>query len=258
MGDTDLVLDLLETIPVENEHPDGYDRDLFAHWSDVDGDGCDTRQEVLVRDANGTAQAGASGCPVVAGDWYSVYDAVWITQPSDLDIDHVVALKEAWDSGAWAWGAARREAFANDVSLPSALIAVSASSNRSKSAADPSNWLPSNGDDVCRYLAAWVAVKAKWSLSMDESEFGRLRNLLGGECIGTENGDRVPQWPTSPPSPTTTVASNPACDPSYPDVCIPPYPPDLDCGEISFRRFKVIGSDPHGFDRDGDGVGCES
>lgn len=61
--------------------------------------------------------------------------------------------------------------------------------------------------------------------------------------------------PTSPP-PTAAPARN--CDPSYPDVCIPPPPPDLNCGDISFRRFRVVGSDPHGFDRDGDGIGCES
>ncbi len=57
--------------------------------------------------------------------------------------------------------------------------------------------------------------------------------------------------PTSPPSTAN-------CDPSYPGVCIPPYPPDLDCGDIPYRRFEVVGSDPHGFDGDGDGVGCES
>jgi len=49
-----------------------------------------------------------------------------------------------------------------------------------------------------------------------------------------------------------------SCDPSYPDVCIPVYPPDLDCGEIQFANFKVLSPDPHGFDRDKDGIGCES
>lgn len=48
------------------------------------------------------------------------------------------------------------------------------------------------------------------------------------------------------------------CDPSYPDVCIPPYRPDVDCGEIAFTNFRVTGSDPHGFDGDNDGIGCES
>jgi hypothetical protein len=55
---------------------------------------------------------------------------------------------------------------------------------------------------------------------------------------------------------TQSTASN--CDPSYPDVCIPPYPPDLDCGEIGYSNFRVIGSDPHRFDGDKDGIGCES
>ncbi len=61
----------------------------------------------------------------------------------------------------------------------------------------------------------------------------------------------------SPPAPQPEP-EQPSCDPSYPDVCIPPYPPDLDCGEITHKNFKVVGSDPHGFDRDNDGIGCES
>ena len=70
----------------------------------------------------------------------------------------MVALKEAWDSGANDWDTARREAFANDLDDPHALIAVSSSSNQSKGAADPSNWLPDNPDDQCRYIVAWVIV----------------------------------------------------------------------------------------------------
>ena len=64
--------------------------------------------------------------------------------------------------------------------------------------------------------------------------------------------------PTPEPEPEPSEPEQPSCDPSYPDVCIPPYPPDLDCGEISHRNFKVVGSDPHRFDGDGDGIGCES
>jgi micrococcal nuclease len=66
----------------------------------------------------------------------------------------------------------------------------------------------------------------------------------------------------APPSTQASLAPAPAstgsCDPSYPDVCIPPAPPDLDCGDITYRRFRVVGSDPHRFDADHDGVGCES
>lgn len=72
----------------------------------------------------------------------------------------------------------------------------------------------------------------------------------------------APRTTTTAPKPKpTTAAPNPraGCDPAYPTVCIPPAPPDLDCGDISFRRFKVLAPDPHGFDgNDGDGLGCES
>ena len=93
-GSENLVLDLLLTIPIELETPAGYDRDLFPHWSDADGDGCDTREEVLIRDAGGSAEVGAS-CGVTSGAWYLVYDAVWLDHATQLDVDHVVALKEA-------------------------------------------------------------------------------------------------------------------------------------------------------------------
>lgn len=63
---------------------------------------------------------------------------------------------------------------------------------------------------------------------------------------------------TATPTATPVPTARPACDPSYPDVCIAPPPPDLDCGEIVLRNFRVLGPDPHGFDTDGDGVGCEA
>lgn len=75
---------------------------------------------------------------------------------------------------------------------------------------------------------------------------------------GNKDGVACEPAPTPIPPPPAIVTRSGNCDPSYPDVCIPPYPPDLDCGQINFRRFRVIGADMHGFDGDGDGVGCES
>lgn len=175
---------VLEGIPVELEHRGGYSRDLFASWSDIDGDGCDTRDEVLIEESLSPAQVDLFGCKVIAGDWTSSYDDVVTTDPSDFDIDHVVPLKEAWDSGAWAWSPERRTAFANDLTDPRTLVAVSARSNRSKGDADPSNWLPGDSD-VCRYIGDWLAIKARWGLSMDESEWGRIKNLLRDRCTST-------------------------------------------------------------------------
>lgn len=208
-----LAFDLLSTIPIELETPSGYNRDLFPHWSDADSDGCGTRDEVLIRDSGGTARVG-SGCQVSSGLWYSAYDGVWLDNAIQIQIDHVVALKEAWDSGAKAWDTHRREEFANDLDTPE-LIAVSSSSNHAKGDADPSNWLPANPDDQCRYVVAVVVVKAHWGLSMDQSEFGRIRNLLIGPCQGAVVSEATPVRPslpatTSTSSTTTTFVSGSA------------------------------------------------
>lgn len=177
------VLELLRQIPVELEHRGGYDRDLFAVWSDLDGDGCDTRDEVLRAESLDPVQSDPKGCPVIAGRWYSAYDGQTIDDPGAVDIDHVVALKEAWDSGAWAWSPEQRIGYANDQTEARTLAAVSAVSNRDKGDRDPSNWLPSD-QDRCRYISDWVAIKARWALSMDQSEWGRIENLLEGPCLG--------------------------------------------------------------------------
>jgi hypothetical protein len=97
-------------------------------------------------------------------------------------MDHMVPLKEAWDSGANTWSASRRQAFANDIDLPEALIAVSASSNRSKSARDPAEWLPTNTSYRCQYVEDWMTVKVKWELSVDAKEFEALRSVSVG-CV---------------------------------------------------------------------------
>lgn len=156
----------------------GYDRDLFRHWVDADGDRCDTREEVLISESTSPAQVDPFGCKVVAGDWFSVYDGFSTEQPGDLDIDHVVALGEAWDSGAAGWDPARREAFANDLDHPEALIAVSASSNRSKSDEDPAEWRPPRREAWCQFARDWVTVKVAWDLTADQAEATALRDML--------------------------------------------------------------------------------
>lgn len=183
-----LAIEVLAMIPVMRENGDGYDRELFEHWITIGG--CSTRESVLIRDSLSPAQVDPFGCRVVAGDWRSPYDgAVWET-PSDVDIDHVVALKEAWDSGAWAWTPQRRRAFANDLSDVRTLRAVTDEVNQSKGDKDPSNWMPPLQGSWCPYLTDWVAIKARWGLSMDESEAGRIRNLLERQCAGT----RIDPW----------------------------------------------------------------
>src|SRR3954454_17394248 len=131
---------LVAGLPVAGEHRAGYDRSKFHLWIDADHDGCDTRKEVLLAEAITKPHKGG-GCALSGGRWHSLYDNKYTTNSSTFDIDHVVPLAEAWDSGASAWSAPQREAYANDLGDPRSLIAVTASSNRSKGDRDPAEWM---------------------------------------------------------------------------------------------------------------------
>ncbi len=200
VGANPTALSVLSTITVQNEYKTGYSRSLFKHWIDANGNGCDTREEVLIVESQSKAQVDAYGCKVIEGDWLSPYDNVMHTNPSELDIDHMIPLKEAWDSGAWNWTAAQRQTFANDLSDPRALIAVTAGQNRSKSDRDPSNWIPPQKSYTCTYLSEWVAIKARWKLSMDQSEFGRIKNVLTASCASAT----IAPWGTAATPPSTS------------------------------------------------------
>ena len=169
---------LLALLPTAAENRTGYSRDLFHLWIDADHDGCNTRYEVLIAEAVVTPSVGAS-CSLSGGSWLSLYDNVAFTDPSGMDIDHMVPLAEAWDSGAYGWTASRREAFANDLDVTWSLIAVSASSNRSKGDRDPAEWLPPASSYWCTYLADWLAVKVRWSLSVDSMERAAIQSDIG-------------------------------------------------------------------------------
>ncbi len=186
--------DVLSSIVVENERPGGYDRDLFPLWKDIDGDRCDSRQQVLKRDSVSLPQVDPYKCKVIEGDWVSPYDGGQWTDPLDIDIDHVVALKETWDSGAWNWTKTQRQLYANDTSDRRTLLSVTDNVNQSKGDKDPSNWLPPLDSYLCTYISDWIAIKARWGLSMDASEAGRVRNLLKSSCAGL----RVVAWPPAP------------------------------------------------------------
>ena len=172
-----VLLQRLESLAVEPEHSNGYNRDLFTHWVDEDGDGCDTRREVLIEESQIPVTLGP-GCAIENGSWFSPYDGTTTTDSSDFDVDHVVAVKEAWESGAWRWNKKTRTEFANDLANAESLIAVSASSNRSKSASDPSGWLPTELPYRCTYAASWVSIKHTWNLSVDALELESLRKIL--------------------------------------------------------------------------------
>ena len=166
----------LASLTVATEDRTGYDRDLFPTWITISGT-CNTREYVIKRDGSNVVTN--SACTATSGSWYSQYDGVTTTDPSTFDIDHLVPLAEAWDSGASDWTTARRQAFANDVTRPQ-LIAVSASSNRSKSDQDPAEWVPTRSAYVCTYVRAWVQVKYYYDLSVDSAEKSALTSYLAG------------------------------------------------------------------------------
>ena len=199
------VLAELAKVKIAPEYTTGYDRELFPHWKDLDGDGCDTRKEVLIRDSRTTAVVGSS-CTVVSGTWYSPYDGVTWTEPSQLQIDHVVALSEAWKSGAYAWTTQQRTNYANDLTDSRTLLAVTGSVNQSKSDKDPTEWLPPLAAHRCTYLADWVLVKVRWSLTMDEAEHAAVRSALAG-CGSTASASPAVPAPAPVVSTATTTSA---------------------------------------------------
>lgn len=150
-----------------------YDRARFRHWIDADRDSCDTRAEVLIVEAVRAPAVGA-GCSLTGGRWQSAYDGLETTDPGAFDVDHLVPLKEAWVSGASGWTDDRRRAYANDLDVPYALIAVSAASNRSKADQDPAEWLPPLEAYHCTYVADWIVTKLRWGLAIDLREYTAL------------------------------------------------------------------------------------
>ncbi|WP_406274880.1 HNH endonuclease family protein [Actinacidiphila glaucinigra] len=159
----------ISSLPVIGEDRLGYERTAFRHWIDADRNGCSTRAEVLMQEAVEPPAVG-TGCTLSGGRWYSYYDAAYVDGASGLDIDHMVPLAEAWDSGASQWTAAQRQAYANDLDEPRALVAVTARSNRAKADRDVAEWLPPAAAARCQYLVDWVTVKTRWHLAVDDIE----------------------------------------------------------------------------------------
>lgn len=269
-----------------------YNRALFKHWVDANKNGCDTRAEVLISESRKKVTRQGK-CTIVSGDWLSIYDNSVVKVGSKLDVDHLVPLAEAWRSGASSWTASSREAFANDLSLSYALVAVSASSNRSKGDKDPASWLPEYSPSVCKYVGSWIAVKYRWGLTMDPQEQLALTSKLASCGSKAElpvptrmSTVAVPGVAPSPstsntPKPSATAESSPSATPS-PAVTLSPIPapsvtpspsasqsartPDpkySSCAEAKrngYNRKYVRGIDPEYYyyrDGDGDGIVCE-
>ena len=168
----------LAALKVEAPHPIGkYERTKFRHWisQPTYGAGCDTREVVLKIQGRGVVVD--KNCVPVSGAWSSPYDNETWTKASDIDIDHVVPLGEAWASGAWAWSPQQREAFANDLSDPQ-LLAVTDNLNQQKGDKTPDRWKPPLVAYWPTYAANWIAVKTKFGLTVTAAEKSALELML--------------------------------------------------------------------------------
>ncbi|MFD8974532.1 HNH endonuclease family protein [Streptomyces sp. NPDC059593] len=172
----------VDTLTVKGRAPKtGYEREKFGRaWADVDGNGCGTRDDILKRDLSGVRFTDGR-CKVASGtltdDPYTGTTVAYVRGRSKVDIDHVVALSDAWQKGAGKWDADTRRRFAND---PLNLLAVDASTNRRKSDGDAATWLPPNKAYRCAYVARQVAVKKKYGVWVTGGERDAMKRVLGG------------------------------------------------------------------------------
>ena len=241
----------------------GYTRAQFGQtWYDVDGNGCDTRNDILRRDLSSRQMKNA--CKVMAGtlatDPYTGTSIRFIYGgASELDIDHVVALSDAWQKGAAQWAAGKRLALAND---PVNLLAVDASANRSKGDGDAATWLPSYKAYRCTYVARQVAVKGKYGVWVTAAERDAMIRVLRA----------CPSMRLPGPGAASTLAAVPrAAEPvpqpkPAPAPAPAPVPPAgavyyANCDAVHAAGAAPIHRGDPGYasklDRDGDGIGCE-
>ena len=168
----------LTVAPIAAVIPD-YDRSDWRHWIDEDGDCQDTRQEVLITESLVAVTFEADRqCRVETGQWYGAFDGHDLENTSYVDIDHMVPLRNAHLSGAWAWSPEKKEQYANNLEDDDHLIAVASRANRSKGARGPEEWMPSNQGYWCQYATDWAEIKARWELTMTEPEAWSVVEML--------------------------------------------------------------------------------
>jgi hypothetical protein len=281
----------LAVVTVQGRAPKtGYSRDAFGSgWVDTDHNGCDTRNDVLSRDLiDDTFKPGTHNCVVLSGSLADPYSGRAIAfqrgqgTSNTVQIDHVVALSNSWQTGAQGWDAARRTAFANDQLN---LLAVDGSLNMQKGDGDAATWLPPNKGYRCAYVARQVAVKVSYGLWMTQAEHNAIATILSGCPDETLPGGVVANVPTRTTAAASTSAPAPApaprstAAPQRAPVVVPvpapapaPVPepePEPDAGVYfaNCTAAKAAGAAPlyagqpgyrDGLDRDHDGVACET
>ena len=240
-ADTTTASDLLETLPVKGRAPKtGYERSLFGPtWADVDQNGCDTRNDILNRDLTDITYVNSVPCTVKTGVLADPYTGTVIdfvrgtTTSSAVQIDHVVALSDAWQKGAQQLTTEQRTAFAND---PLNLQATDGPTNQQKGDGDAATWLPPAKGFRCEYVARQVSVKARYGLWVTQAEHDAIAGILAG-CPGQP----APTYVGAASSTTVVYYAN--CTEVVAAGAAPLY-----AGTAGYRS---------GLDGDGDGVACE-
>jgi hypothetical protein len=266
----------LAAVEVKGRAPrTGYDRDNFGSgWVDTDRNGCDTRNDILARDLTGeTFKSGTRNCVVLTGTLADPYSARSISflrgqgTSDDVQIDHVVALSDAWQKGAQGLDAARRTAFAND---PLNLLAVDGPLNMQKGDGDAATWLPPSKGYRCAYVARQVAVKVSYGLWMTQAEKNAIATVLSSCPNEPLPGGVVANIPVPVAIPAPAPAPRPAPAPKPAPAPAPvPAPAPAPTGGVYYANCdaaRAAGAAPvrvgdPGYstklDRDGDGIGCE-
>jgi Protein of unknown function (DUF1524)/Excalibur calcium-binding domain len=257
-------VDALATLPVKGRAPmTGYERLQFGDgWATVAG--CDVRDRILARDLTDRTYEDGSGCYVRSGILTDPYTSERIRYvrggASEVDIDHVVALGDAWQKGAQQWPSRRRAAFAND---PLNLLAVSAPANRAKGDGDAATWLPPNKSFRCDYVAREIAVKQRYGAWVTRAEHDAIARVLAS-CPEQQ----LPKAAAPPPSPTSSTPT-PAAGPSKHTTTAPPNSGGgrgrvfANCAAVRAAGLAPLrrGTADYGanqrLDRDKDGLACE-
>lgn len=247
-------LRILNTLPVKGRAPKtGYSRAQFGDaWSDIDHNGCDTRNDILNRDLTAKQHKNSRGCVVISGILNDPYTGKVINfmrgkdTSEQVQIDHVVALSDAWQSGAQEISAQERLQLAND---PENLLAVDGPANQQKSDSDAATWLPANASFRCSYVARQIRVKAKYHLWVKPAEKEAMINVLtpcAGAAAKPASDTPAPVVPADTP-----LAQNPAPALAF-QTC-------ADARAAGYRNMHrgAPGYSDH-LDRDGDGIACES
>ncbi len=160
---------MLRSLAVAKERNRGFAQRKFRTWLDADGDGCTTRDEVLLAESLRAPRVG-SGCRVTSGRWRSRLDGARLADLSRLRIENLVPLREAWASGARRWDGVSRARLANDLGYGFSLNVSTKRVLRARGSAEPQRWLPPRRAARCTYVAQWVAVKWRWRLTVDRGE----------------------------------------------------------------------------------------